>query len=74
MWAINSKIVPTIKLMDEWGYDVIDEIQWVKQTVNGKIAKGNAHYLQHSKESCLVGKKGNPVYIETNNPDVIISK
>jgi len=26
MWAINSKIVPTIKLMDEWGYDVIDEI------------------------------------------------
>jgi len=27
--------------------------------VNGKIAKGHGYYLQHAKETCLVGVKGN---------------
>ena len=31
---------------------------WVKKTVNGKIAKGHGFYLQHAKESCLIGMKG----------------
>ena len=31
---------------------------WVKQTVNGKIAKGHGYYLQHAKETCLIGYKG----------------
>jgi mRNA m6A methyltransferase catalytic subunit len=38
---------------------LVDEIAWVKQTVNGKIAKGHGYYLQHAKETCLVGVKGN---------------
>jgi mRNA (2'-O-methyladenosine-N6-)-methyltransferase len=37
----------------------VDEITWVKKTVNGKIAKGHGFYLQHAKESCLIGVKGN---------------
>jgi mRNA (2'-O-methyladenosine-N6-)-methyltransferase len=37
---------------------LVDEIAWVKQTVNGKIAKGHGYYLQHAKETCLVGYKG----------------
>lgn len=39
-------------------YRLIDEIAWVKQTCNGKIAKGHGYYLQHAKETCLVGVKG----------------
>ena len=31
--------------MQSWGYDVIDEIIWIKRTVNGKIAKGHGFYL-----------------------------
>jgi len=42
----------------KWGYKVIDSINWVKKTVNGKIAKGHGFYLQHAKETCLVGYKG----------------
>ncbi len=38
----------------------MDQIDWVKQTVNGKIAKGHGYYLQHAKELCLVGFKGDP--------------
>ena len=30
----------------------------MKQTCNGKIAKGHGYYLQHAKETCLVGVKG----------------
>ena len=37
---------------------LVDEIVWVKQTVNGKINKGHGYYLQHAKETCLVGYKG----------------
>ena len=44
-------------MMEEWGYEVSDEIVWIKKTVNGKIAKGHGFYLQHAKETCLVGVK-----------------
>lgn len=42
----------------KWGYKVVDTINWVKKTVNDKIAKGHGFYLQHAKETCLVGYKG----------------
>lgn len=44
--------------MEKWGYTYIDDITWVKQTVNRRMAKGHGYYLQHAKETCLVGKKG----------------
>jgi len=43
--------------MEHWGYTLVDEVTWIKKTVNGKIAKGHGFYLQHAKESCLVGVK-----------------
>ncbi len=36
----------------------MDEIVWVKMTVNRRLAKSHGYYLQHAKEVCLVGKKG----------------
>ena len=65
-----------LEMFDKFGYKLVDEIAWVKQTVNGKIAKGHGYYLQHAKETCLVGVKGNPserarLNIET---DVIFSQ
>lgn len=36
----------------------MDEIVWVKMTVNRRIAKSHGYYLQHAKEVCLVGRKG----------------
>ena len=35
------------------------DIAWVKRTVNRKLAKCHGYYLQHAKETCLVGIKGN---------------
>ncbi len=48
--------------MKQWGYQVVDSIAWIKKTVNGKIAKGHGFYLQHAKETCLVGLKGDFEY------------
>ncbi len=50
MWVINAKFQWTVNTMEKkWGYKVVDSINWVKKTVNGKIAKGHGFYLQHAK-------------------------
>lgn len=49
IWTINAKYRFSCKLMTSWGYKLVDEITWVKKTVNGKIAKGHGFYLQHAK-------------------------
>jgi len=60
IWTINAKYSLCFSLMELWGYKFCDEVCWIKQSVSGKIAKGHGFYLQHSKETCLVGVKGNP--------------
>jgi len=60
IWTINAKFSLCFTLLEAWGYTFCDEICWIKQSVNSKIAKGHGFYLQHSKETCLVGVKGNP--------------
>lgn len=62
--------------MNAWGYKLIDEIAWIKKTVNGKIAKGHGFYLQHAKETCLVGIKGEGKFNYNGNIgcDVIFSE
>ncbi len=47
--------------MKKWGYKVVDSLAWVKSTINNKIAKGHGFYLQHAKETCIIGVKGNPI-------------
>jgi mRNA (2'-O-methyladenosine-N6-)-methyltransferase len=43
--VINNKYRFALSLFDKFGYKLVDEISWVKQTVNGKIAKGHGFYL-----------------------------
>ena len=57
IWVINAKYSITCQLLKQWGYTILDELAWIKKTVNGKIAKGHGFYLQHAKETCLVGVK-----------------
>ncbi|CAL8466416.1 g5952 [Coccomyxa elongata] len=58
VWVINAKYKFTLDLFERWGYTLVDEIVWVKMTVNRRLAKSHGYYLQHAKEVCLVGKKG----------------
>jgi mRNA (2'-O-methyladenosine-N6-)-methyltransferase len=58
MWVINAKYKMALGLLKAWGYDFVDELTWVKQTVNHRVAKSHGFYLQHAKETCFVGRKG----------------
>lgn len=76
MWVINNKYAKAFELMEKWGYTYVDDITWVKQTVNRRMAKGHGYYLQHAKETCLVGKKGQdpPNCKHSLSSDVIYSE
>jgi mRNA (2'-O-methyladenosine-N6-)-methyltransferase len=36
---------------------LVDEVVWVKMTVNRRLFKSHGYYLQHAKEVCLVARK-----------------
>ena len=57
LWVINAKYAIALDMLQEWGYTLVDDISWVKLTVNRRLAKGNGYYLQHAKETCLVAYK-----------------
>jgi len=76
IWVINARYAFAIELMERWGYKLVDHIAWVKSTVNRRMAKGHGFYLQHAKETCLIGKKGaDPPNMQSGvKSDVIFSR
>ncbi|KAJ3338204.1 hypothetical protein HDU93_009864 [Gonapodya sp. JEL0774] len=57
LWVVNSRWSWGIRQLAEWGLEFIDTITWVKLAVTRRLAKGHGYYLQHAKETCLVGRK-----------------
>lgn len=74
LWTINVKLPMALQMMKKWGYRYVQEVVWVKRTVNRRLAKCHGYYLQHAKETCLVGIKGNPGYKSTTTSDVIYTE
>lgn len=76
IWVINSSYDFAIGMFNHWGYKIVDEVVWVKLTVNRRLAKSHGYYLQHAKEVCLVGMKGEkPANMQTSvGSDVILSE
>ena len=56
-----------------WGYERVDEIIWVKTNQLQRIIRTGrtGHWLNHGKEHCLVGLKGNLVLNRGLDCDVI---
>ncbi|CAG9319545.1 unnamed protein product [Blepharisma stoltei] len=73
IWTINAKYRMSLQLLDCWGYKYVDEVVWVKKTCNNKIAKSHGYWLQHAKETCLVGVKGDLDMSDKEIPDIIFS-
>eukprot|EP00933_Yihiella_yeosuensis_P077613 TRINITY_DN8823_c0_g1_i1.p1 TRINITY_DN8823_c0_g1~~TRINITY_DN8823_c0_g1_i1.p1 ORF type:complete len:704 (+),score=119.74 TRINITY_DN8823_c0_g1_i1:68-2179(+) len=59
-----------------WGYKRIEEIIWVKTNQLQRIIRTGrtGHWINHSKEHCLVGIKGNPKLNKNIDCDVIVSE
>lgn len=61
MWVVASEYSNGIKMLQHWGYQPINGINWVKTSRRGIYHPSNGYYLQHTKESLLVGVKGKGV-------------
>lgn len=60
MWVVARKFHEGIGMMMNWGYEIIGHVNWEKVSSNGNAAPSHGYYLQHQKETCLVGRKGKP--------------
>jgi mRNA m6A methyltransferase catalytic subunit len=59
-----------------WGYERVEEIVWVKTNQLQRLIRTGrtGHWLNHSKEHCLVGIKGRPATNRLLDCDVILAE
>ena len=62
--------------LDIWGYKRVDELIWVKVNQLQRLIRTGrtGHWLNHSKEHCLVGIKGNPNLNKNVDCDVVVGE
>ncbi|KAI7740242.1 hypothetical protein M8C21_031173 [Ambrosia artemisiifolia] len=62
--------------LELWGYKRVEEIIWVKTNQLQRIIRTGrtGHWLNHSKEHCLVGIKGDPIVNRNIDTDVIVAE
>ncbi|KAJ1928826.1 methyltransferase [Tieghemiomyces parasiticus] len=62
LWVTGRAMELGRECLAAWGYERVDEIVWVKiNQLQRLIRTGRTgHWLNHSKEHCLVGAKGRP--------------
>lgn len=76
LWVTGRVLDLGRRCLQQWGYGHIEELVWCKTNQLGRtICTGRTgHWINHSKEHCLVGLKGNPTWIKRNvDVDVIVS-
>lgn len=59
-----------------WGYERVDELIWVKTNQLQRLIRTGrtGHWINHGKEHCLVGAKGNPKMNKGIDTDVIVAE
>lgn len=62
--------------LDLWGYKRVDELIWVKTNQLQRLIRTGrtGHWLNHSKEHCLVGVKGSPQINRNLDCDVLVAE
>ncbi|KAL1917025.1 uncharacterized protein VTP21DRAFT_5223 [Calcarisporiella thermophila] len=62
LWVTGRAMELGRECMMLWGYDRVDELVWIKTNQLQRLIRTGrtGHWLNHSKEHCLVGLKGNP--------------
>lgn len=77
LWVLNSLLDFGFQCLNKWGYDVVDQIVWVKKK-GDSIYFSQGYYFLHSYEICLVGYKCPPGshvdYKSKASSNVIISE
>lgn len=76
LWVTGRAMELARECFKIWGYRRIEEIIWVKTNQLQRIIRTGrtGHWINHSKEHCLVGIKGNPKLNRNLDCDVIVSE
>ncbi|ERN13359.1 probable N6-adenosine-methyltransferase MT-A70-like [Amborella trichopoda] len=76
LWVTGRAMELGRECLELWGYKRIEELIWVKTNQLQRIIRTGrtGHWLNHSKEHCLVGIKGNPEVNRNIDTDVIVAE
>ncbi|XP_064611225.1 N6-adenosine-methyltransferase subunit METTL3-like [Liolophura sinensis] len=77
LWVTGRAMELGRECLELWGYKRVDELIWVKTNQLQRIIRTGrtGHWLNHGKEHCLVGVKGNPKGVNNGlDCDVIVAE
>ncbi|XP_045816691.1 putative N6-adenosine-methyltransferase MT-A70-like [Trifolium pratense] len=76
LWVTGRAMELGRECLELWGYKCVEEIIWVKTNQLQRIIRTGrtGHWLNHTKEHCLVGIKGSPEVNRNIDTDVIVSE
>jgi len=76
LWVTGRAMELGRECLKLWGYERVDEIIWVKTNQLQRIIRTGrtGHWLNHGKEHCLVGAKGNLPLNRGLDCDVIVAE
>ncbi|XP_010529665.1 PREDICTED: N6-adenosine-methyltransferase MT-A70-like [Tarenaya hassleriana] len=76
LWVTGRAMELGRECLELWGYKRVEEIIWVKTNQLQRIIRTGrtGHWLNHSKEHCLVGIKGSPEANRNIDTDVIVAE
>ena len=77
LWVTGRAMELGRECLKLWGYERCDELIWVKTNQLQRLIRTGrtGHWLNHGKEHCLVGIKGNPKHLNRGlDCDVIVAE
>ncbi|XP_055388731.1 LOW QUALITY PROTEIN: N6-adenosine-methyltransferase subunit METTL3-like [Condylostylus longicornis] len=76
LWVTGRAMELGRECMQLWGYRRLEEIVWVKTNQLQRVIRTGrtGHWLNHSKEHCLVGIKGDPKLNRHLDTDLIVAE
>eukprot|EP00457_Paulinella_chromatophora_P003447 gb/GEZN01003455.1/.p1 GENE.gb/GEZN01003455.1/~~gb/GEZN01003455.1/.p1 ORF type:complete len:669 (-),score=98.76 gb/GEZN01003455.1/:68-2074(-) len=76
LWVTGRALDHGRKCMEKWGYKLCGELLWVKTNQLQRLTRTGrtGHWMNHSKEHCLLGIKGDPVIQRNLDCDVICAE
>ena len=76
LWVTGRAMELGRECLTLWGYERVDELVWVKTNQLQRLIRTGrtGHWINHGKEHCLVGVKGNPQVNRGIDTDVIVAE
>ena len=76
LWVTGRATELARECLELWGYERKEELVWIKTNQLQRLIRTGrtGHWLNHSKEHCLIGYKGNPKLNKGVDCDVLVSE